>query len=301
VVQKSEKLIMSILVSVIVTCYNQQECIRSTLKSVSNQTYANLECIIVDDGSTDQSAKVIKEFIANDTRFRYHFQNNQGVSIARNNGFALAKGEFINFLDGDDTFLPEKLEKQLQVFKNHPEVAICICDHRYYYEGKKTYAYYQFEEIQQKPLQQLLFGWHNGVAFPPHAPLYKRSLWDNNENPFPEDYQFRCEDWVFNVLVALKEHRYYWLNQVLCNYHMSQANYTAETKKLAKASIRAAYYLNPLIPENYQENFIEETLNIAFNLVLENEKPKILKASGNWRLGNALTRPFFKLLKYIRK
>jgi hypothetical protein len=288
-------------ISIIVTCFNQAHCIAKTLESVATQTYNNWECIIVDDGSTDTSQEKIQGFIEDDERFRYIYQENAGVSQARNTGFALAKGDYINFLDGDDTFLPDKLEKQLIVFHKHADVDICICDHQYYDELKKTYAYYKFESIQAKPLKQLLFGWHNGVAFPLHAVLYRRDIWYKDEKPFPEDYPHRCEDWVFNVLVALKGHRYYWLNQVLCNYHMSQANYTAETKKLAKASIRAAYYLNPLIPENYQENFIEETLNNAFNLVLENEKPKILKASGNWRLGNTLTRPFFKLLKYIRK
>lgn len=287
------------IISIIITCYNQEHCIQITLASVLSQTYANWECIIIDDGSTDDSAKVIKQFIKEDERFSYVYQDNTGVSKARNTGFTLAKGDYINFLDGDDTFLPEKLEKQLLVFDKHPEVCICICDHQYFDDHKNTYAYYKFEPLKEKPLKQLLYGWHNGVAFPLHAALYKRSLWKEQEVPFPTDYMDRCEDWVFNVLVALKQLPYYWLDKVLCNYHMSSGNFTSDTKSLAKASIKAAYYLNPLIPKHLQKDFIETTMNNAFNMFLEGEKSNILYASGNWRVANAITKPFFELIKFF--
>ena len=120
---------MDFKVSVIITCYNQAHCIINTLKSVVAQTYTNWESIIIDDGSLDDSAEVIKEFIKDDTRFTYLFQNNQGVSIARNKGFDQATGSFINFMDGDDTFLPDKLKEQIQVFKDNPEIAVCTPTH----------------------------------------------------------------------------------------------------------------------------------------------------------------------------
>ena len=74
------------MVSVIVTCYNQADCIQTTLSSALSQTYENWECIIVDDGSTDDSAINITEFIKEDERFHYVYQNNAGVSTARNTG-----------------------------------------------------------------------------------------------------------------------------------------------------------------------------------------------------------------------
>lgn len=291
---------VSPLVSIIVTCYNQEKYIGRTLLSLINQTYSNWECIVVDDGSQDNSQKIINDLISKDQRFRYMFQKNAGVSAARNTGFKMAKGSYINFLDGDDTFLSEKLGKQVQALMNNQESSICICDHQYYYENDNKYAYYQFEKIIEKPLRQLLFGWHNGVAFPPHAVLYSRDLWHENEMPFPEDYEYRCEDWVFNVLVALKDSSYLWLDEVLCNYHMSSDNYTANSKNLAKASIRAAYYLNPSIPEVYQKDFIDETMDNALKMVIQNEKVNILRASGNWRLGNRITKPFYWLKGKIK-
>ena len=288
------------LVSIIVSCYNQAHCIIYTLDSVVAQTYTNWECIIVDDGSKDTSAVLIKEFIKDDTRFTYLFQNNQGVSVARNTGFKLASGNFVNFLDGDDTFLPNKLKEQVQVFEDNPEIAVCICDHQFYLEKKEVYKYYEFEKLTTKPLEQILFKWHNGVAFPPHAALYKRSLWEDQEAPFPEDYNYRCEDWVFNVLVALKDENYYMLDKVLCNYHMGDSNFTNGTKILATAAIKAALYLKPKLPKQYQENFIDTTINNSLDMYLDRQKVKILQESKNWRIANAISKPFISFLKRVK-
>ncbi len=90
------------LISVIVTCFNQEGFIRDAVDSVLNQSWKKLECIIVDDGSTDNSCRVIQELQAADERIRVILQSNAGVSAARNAGFREAGGAFIQFLDGDD-------------------------------------------------------------------------------------------------------------------------------------------------------------------------------------------------------
>ena len=289
------------LVSIIVSCYNQAHCITNTLESIVSQTYTNWECIIVDDGSKDTSAALIKEFIKDDTRFKYIFQDNQGVSVARNTGFKLASGNFVNFLDGDDTFLPNKLKEQVQVFEDNPEIAVCICDHQFYLEKEGVYKYYEFEKLTIKPLEQILFKWHFGVAFPPHAVLYKRELWTFNELPFQEDYKYRCEDWVFNVLVALKDINYYMLDKVLCNYHMAATNFTNNTKSLTTAAIKAALYLKSKLPKQYQEDFIDTTIDNNINMYLESEKINILQQSANWRIANAISKPFISFLKRVKE
>jgi glycosyltransferase involved in cell wall biosynthesis len=290
---------MTRLVSVIIPCFNQENYISKTIQSVKNQSYTNWECIIVDDGSTDNSSLVIQNSILDDNRFRYVYQPNAGVSAARNRGFSLSKGEFINFLDGDDSFLPEKLQNQIDVFDSHPEVTICVCDHQYLNDQTGKISYYKFEALKPYPLEQILFGWHNGVAFPPHAPMYRRSLWDLVEVPFPEDYPHRCEDWVFNVLVALKKQRYHWTDQVLCNYHMVTGNFTAEPKNLAKAAFQASYYLLPKLPEDLRKKFMDSTIDNTLSMYIKSEHQKILNSSTNWRVGNAISRPFFSLLKLI--
>ncbi|OFX56524.1 MAG: hypothetical protein A2046_14275 [Bacteroidetes bacterium GWA2_30_7] len=99
------------LVSIIIPCYNAEKWIAVTIQSVINQTYYNWELIIVDDGSTDKSAEIIKTF--EDKRITYFQIENSGVSTARNYGANNAKGDFIGFLDADDIFFPENISKKL--------------------------------------------------------------------------------------------------------------------------------------------------------------------------------------------
>jgi glycosyltransferase involved in cell wall biosynthesis len=101
------------LVSVIIPNYNYANYLREAIESVLSQTYTNIEIIVVDDGSKDNSAEVLQEF---GDKITVIFQQNAGVSVARNNGVANSKGEFIAFLDADDVWLAEKIEKQVKLF-----------------------------------------------------------------------------------------------------------------------------------------------------------------------------------------
>jgi len=104
-------------VSVIIPTYNRAHLVGRAIKSVLNQTYQDFELIIVDDGSTDNTEKVIKRF--DDKRIRYiKHEKNKGGAAARNTGIKAARGEYIAFLDSDDEWLPEKLKRQMEVFKN---------------------------------------------------------------------------------------------------------------------------------------------------------------------------------------
>ncbi len=95
-----------IKVSVIIPVFNRQEFLAEAIESVLAQDMTEIEIIIVNDGSTDQSAKVAQEFVAKDNQVVYLEQENQGVSVARNKGMAVAKGEYLYFLDSDDTLGP---------------------------------------------------------------------------------------------------------------------------------------------------------------------------------------------------
>jgi glycosyltransferase involved in cell wall biosynthesis len=287
-------------VSVIITCFNQENYISNTIQSVLDQTYSNWECIIVDDGSRDASVDIINGFCKKDNRILLIQQKNQGVSVARNVGFSRSKGELIQFLDGDDTLLPQKIEKQLLEFNKYPDISISICGHQHFFVNENKYETFVFEPIQEKPLVQFIYDWQNGVAFTNHAALYKRNIWSENELPFPIDYKGRSEDWVFNVLVALKGLKYYFLDEILCNYHIHQDNFTNQVYNSASSAIEAAFYLKPLLPKEYQKDIIEKTIRKSFNRYLENEIVHILHSSGNWRLGNFITKPFFRLRKLIK-
>ena len=98
---------MKSLISVIVPCFNAEKYIERCLDSILKQTYRNIEVIVVDDGSTDDSAARIKEISKLDNRVKYVYQKNAGVSAARNRGLDEAKGDKITFVDSDDTISPE--------------------------------------------------------------------------------------------------------------------------------------------------------------------------------------------------
>jgi len=102
------------LVSVIIPCYNCSRYIHQTVNSILTQTYSNLECIIVDDGSTDNSKEVCEELINQDSRVRYLYKENHGVAAARNFGIRNAKGKWIQQLDSDDLLHQDKLRLHIE-------------------------------------------------------------------------------------------------------------------------------------------------------------------------------------------
>lgn len=126
-------------VSVIIPTYNRAHLIGRAIKSVLEQTYQDFEIIVVDDGSTDNTDEVVRDF--GDERIRYiRHEKNKGGATARNTGIKAAKGEFIAFQDSDDEWLPEKLDKQMQVFENVPaKVGVVYTGFWRIKGGKKTY------------------------------------------------------------------------------------------------------------------------------------------------------------------
>ena len=107
---------MSIKFSIIIPCYNVEKYIEKTIKSVLSQTYSNFELLLINDGSTDNTFKIIKQLKETDDRIRVFSQENLGVSQTRNKGISLSKGEFIYFLDGDDLIENNLLEKANEIF-----------------------------------------------------------------------------------------------------------------------------------------------------------------------------------------
>jgi len=108
------------LVSVVIPAYNMARFLPEAVRSVLEQTYQNFEIHVIDDGSTDETEKVMKAFVSN-PKVHYHYQTNRGESGARNAGLRVSNGEFIAFCDADDMWERNKLEVQTGCFREHPE------------------------------------------------------------------------------------------------------------------------------------------------------------------------------------
>ena len=118
---------MITVVSIIIPLFNKEKFIEQTLKSVSQQTFSNWECIIIDDKSTDKSFQIARDYIKNDKRFSLIKNLNKGAGAARNLGLRDAKGKYIQFLDADDVISDEKLESQVALFQKNHEISFVTC------------------------------------------------------------------------------------------------------------------------------------------------------------------------------
>ena len=112
------------LVSVIIPLYNQKQYIGRAIKSVLRQTYSPIEIIVVNDGSTDNPHEILISYL---DKIRIITQSNKGLAAARNAGFNIAKGKYIQFLDADDTILKNKIETQTNILENNNDLGLTAC------------------------------------------------------------------------------------------------------------------------------------------------------------------------------
>ncbi|PMP98127.1 MAG: glycosyl transferase, partial [Thermodesulfobacterium geofontis] len=133
------------LISVIIPTYNRAYILSKAIESVLNQTFKDLELIVVDDGSTDETPYLVSKY-----PIIYVRKPHRGVSHTRNVGVLKAKGDFIAFLDSDDAFVENKLEKQIEFFEKNPDYKIVQTEELWYKGDKK---------ITPKKIHQKAEGW----------------------------------------------------------------------------------------------------------------------------------------------
>ncbi len=127
------------MISIIMPVYNSEKYVSEAIESVCNQSYKNWELLIVNDGSTDYTSKIIDDFAKKDSRIKVFHRKNEGVSMARN--FALNKvcGEYITFIDSDDMYHADRLKRMLQVFEQHENCEIVFSRHKEFRGKLNTY------------------------------------------------------------------------------------------------------------------------------------------------------------------
>ena len=238
----SKKLSNKPVISIIVPCYNQGAFLYISLSSLINQTYTNWLCIIINDGSTDETEKVAKEYCAKDKRFKYYAKRNKGLSNTRNFGLKKATGDFIQFLDADDALLPEKLEKQLKELIEQ-NAALCICDYKKIkYENKQEMLHlYKSPFPNGDELNALILDWEVRFSIPCHCILFHRSLLSQKIH-FNETLP-NHEDWAFWVELFMQKPKIVFLKQPLCIYYYFERSMSTQKELMKQGFIMAGKYL----------------------------------------------------------
>src|SRR5690606_22649204 len=127
------------LVSIIIPTFNRAHLIGETLDSVLVQTYTNWECLVVDDGSTDETEALLSTYVSNDNRFQYHKRPDMylaGGNGARNYGLKLSSGKFVQWFDSDDIMYSNYLQERVDVFSTHKDVDVVFCAFTYFKKNK---------------------------------------------------------------------------------------------------------------------------------------------------------------------
>ncbi len=253
------------LVSVIIPAYNYAQYLPDAIRSCLAQTYQPVEIIVVDDGSTDSTRDVAHSF----PTVKYIYQENRGVSAARNIGLRHAQGEYIQFLDADDTISPTKIEQCLQVFKSHPDSGLVYTD------------YVIFDSDLRRPARKQHSRWampegtntlpalirHNPY-FQTHCPLIpRRSL--EAIGGFNENLR-AAEDWYMWVRLAGIGLHFRYIDAPLAQYRWTPNSMSRDLLLIAYGKLMAVKALKE-VPEvanavNLDETLALNHLNLAMRL-----------------------------------
>jgi glycosyltransferase involved in cell wall biosynthesis len=222
--------------SVVIPLYNKEKYIKETLQSVRNQSFQDFEIIVIDDGSTDNSCDIVKS--KNDSRVRLIRQDNGGPSKARNRGIKEAKGKYISFLDADDAWLPDKLERQNELHLKNPEL-VWSCS-GYKIVGGITEKIMVF--FQSGVLSDAIDALLGGLSIWTSTVVIRKDVFQNERLLFNEDIS-RSEDREVWFKLACLYPKIGYINEELAIYNIkldgSLTNTAAEKEDFSFLSLRS--------------------------------------------------------------
>ena len=247
-------------ISIIIPVYNSEKYIEKTLQSVLAQTYENIEIIVIDDGSTDNSATIINSFAKSDERVHFYCIANGGPGNARNVGMSKATGDYIGFCDGDDIIKPDMYERLVSYLeKAAADLALCdifterdsCCFGFPWEDGKAFYGDEIYSQLMASMVGNLS---DNSADIPVWGSvvrcLFKREIIEKNELRLPTDIHF-AEDLVFTLnylksskgAVICNEPLYYYV----CNEGSIMNSFYSYKKDMLKARKKLVAYISEAI------------------------------------------------------
>lgn len=276
------------LVSVVVPCYKQAQYLSEALDSVINQDYTNWECIVVDDGSPDNTSEIVSLYAARDTRIKYLYQKNAGVSIARNNGINLAQGKYILPLDADDKIREDYIEKAIQYFNDFPDTKLV-------YSRVQGFGNYN-QECELLPYSYLTILYRN-MIYP--AAFFRKADFDKTSGFNPNMVE-GYEDWDFWLSLLSESDIVYQIPELCFYYRVKDVSRDALLTPKIRLSLlnviqnnhKEVYskFLPQLINQMSSDVDVKYSLNWEINYLKEELDKRI--NSKAYRLGRFLLNPF---------
>lgn len=235
-----------VAISVIIATFNRSGYLRQAIASVLAQTYPDLEPIVVDDGSSDDTAAVVAGFA--DPRIRYIYQANQGRSAARNRGLAEARGRYIAFLDDDDLYLPHKLALQVQRLDSDPTLGLVAGGARIVdADGALLRTWRTWEDQPHLTLPACLYA----LPLLTCAVLFRREWLARLAHWFDPEMD-RAEDTDFWLRLLIAGCKMDWTPDIVCAYRQHPANSQQDSERYYHGYLRLLdkLYAEPDLPES---------------------------------------------------
>lgn len=293
----------NILVSVIVPVYNVQQYLPKCVDSILAQTYANLEIILVEDGTKDDSGLICDDYARQDSRIRVIHKPNGGLSSARNAGLDIARGEYIVFADSDDWLEPDAYESMLSLAQQ--ENVKLVCAGRYDADGEtgeKTLGLCppRQEVISGEELVRRIFTWEN-IDSAAWDKLYHRSLFRERRYPVGKI----VEDVPVTYLIALEAGQAAMLNKPVYNYlhrpgSITTASVSEKTFHFSQHTADIYPYIRDKYPALADCARYLRVRSLAYNLLTLDLAGKEIRTKFNREYGDsrkALAEHFFFILK----
>ncbi|MDD2272156.1 MAG: glycosyltransferase family 2 protein [Desulfuromonadaceae bacterium] len=226
------------LVSIIIPTYNNNPVVCQAIDCALNQTYKNLEIIVVDDGSTDGTESLLRKKYKG--KIRYIRQKNRGTGGARNTGIRNAKGEYLQLLDADDLLAPDKIDIQMRQLRSTPEKALSYCDYSCcdIYGMAVPYERISPRLQDEKPFNDIMLKWETGLTIPVHCFVFDAGLFRDNNIAFDETLQAN-EDWECWMNVFALEPQVFFVDRVLAFYRVRDDSRCRNRVKMRKSYLAA--------------------------------------------------------------
>jgi glycosyltransferase involved in cell wall biosynthesis len=257
------------LISVIIPTFNGAEFLEAACASVLWQSHTHWECIIVDDGSTDETPAVCKRLVEKDKRFKYVRQGNSGVGAARNTGIAKARGTFLQFLDDDDIIPADRFAACLSFLQNHPGIDVAYSDYVSHQAGKGFVRGLPAKMPAGDPFLALLLDLNVTFAILTHSWLFRRRVFEDIR--FDVALGNQAEDQECWVRIAGKGFSFGYIDEVLAIYRYTPHSLASDEAVLLqrKIDVLEKYADHPGVlgaPDRYRRavTYLRERLAIGF-------------------------------------